>query len=226
MLARNPSKGYMPRPPRVDVPGFTYHLINRGVKKLPIFHDDNDRQHFMRLLCQTQNEFPFILHGYCLMTNHYHLLLQTVKHSLSETMQYLNGLFGALFNKKNNHVGHVFQGRFHSIVVDTDNYFTTVSRYIHLNPVRAGIVQKPEDYPWSNYRSILRGTQDPITDSSFLLGYFGKELEKQRSAYRRFVEDAMYKPEPITERILFRMRYWARSPAFLNRQPSLSQNSR
>src|SRR5437879_2161146 len=207
----------MPRAPRIDYPGLTYHLINRGVKQLPIFYDDHDRQRFMRLLCQTQNEFPFILHNYCLMTNHYHLLLQTVKHSLSKILQYFNGRYGALFNKRWHHVGHVFQGRFHSIVVDTDNYLTTVSRYIHLNPVRAGIVQKPEDYAWSNYRSIISSNTDPIADPSFLLGYFGMHPAGQRGAYRRFVEDALDKPEPIKDRVLLRMRYWGRSPAFLRR---------
>src|SRR5207302_1481711 len=131
------------------------------------------------------------------------------------TMQYFNGMYGAFFNKRNSHVGHVFQGRFHSIVVDTDHYFTTVSRYIHLNPVRAGLVQKPEDYAWSNYRSIMRGQSDPLADSSFLLGHFGKDPAEQRSTYCRFVEDALHKPEPITERILLRMRFWGRAPDFL-----------
>src|ERR1700687_4914865 len=198
----------MPRAPRIDIPGLAYHITARGVKKLPIFHEEEDYQRFLRFLSQTRHEFPFQLHAYCLMTNHFHLLLQTVSCSLSQTMQYFNRIFAAWFNRKHGHVGHVFQGRFHSIPVQTDAYFTTVSRYIHLNPVRAGMVQRPEDYAWGNYRRLLLGEPDPLVDPRFLLGYFGQETTKQRENYRLFVEDMIGKHERVTDKVLARMRFW------------------
>lgn len=203
----------MPRPPRIDVPGLIYHITNRGVKRLPVFHDDNDRQEFLRLLALTRETFPFRLHAYCLMTNHYHLLLQTLEHSLSKTMHYFKKAFAVLFNRKYGHVGHVFQARFHSIPVEEDAYFTTVARYIHLNPVRAGIVKRPEDYAWSNYDRLIKGEADPLVDPRFLLGYFGAETQWQRDKYRRFVEDKIGKEELITDRALQRLRFWGRPPA-------------
>lgn len=188
-------------------------MTSRGVKRLPIFRDDNDRQRFLRLLSQTRHELPFRLHAYCLMTNHYHLLLQTIDHSLSKTMQYFKTIYAKWFNLQVGHVGHVFQGRFHSIPVQEDAYFTTVARYIHLNPVKAGIVKRPEDYPWSNYGRLIRGETDSITEPTVLLGYFGQDTNQQRARYRLFVEDNLTKPEAITERVLWRMRYWGKPPA-------------
>ena len=206
----------MPRAPRIDIPGLIYHVTARGVKKLPIFHDDEDRQRFLRLLSQTRLEFPFRLHAYCLMTNHYHLLLQTLENSLSKTMQYFKTLFAHSFNRKYGQVGHVFQGRFHSIPVQEDAYFTTVARYIHLNPVRAGIVKRPEDFPWSNYGRLIRGQIDPLVEPEFLLEYFGPEAARRRENYQRFVEEAIKKPEPVTEDILYRMRFWGSPPKEFN----------
>ncbi len=160
----------MPRAPRIDIPGLIYHVTARGVKKLPIFHDDEDRHHFLRLLSMTNAEFPLQLHAYCLMTNHYHLLIQTIKHSLSKTMQYFKTLFAHTFNRKHGHVGHVFQGRFHSIPVQEDAYFTTVARYIHLNPVKAGMVARPRGtIPGAITDGLSRGEADPLVDPGFLL---------------------------------------------------------
>ena len=163
---------------------------------------------FIQLLLQAQHEMPFQLHAYCLMTNHFHLLLQTINHSLSKTVQYFMSRFAKFLNRRTNHVGHVFQGRFHSIPVNTDSYFTTVSRYIHLNPVRAGIVQHAEDFPWSNYGRLIRGEPDPLVDPKFLLDYFGNDSAIQRQKYYRFVEEGMRKAESINDKVLLRMRFW------------------
>lgn len=212
----------MPRAPRIDIPGLIYHVTSRGVKKLPIFHELEDHQQFLRILAQAREQFPFRLHAYCLMTNHYHLLLQTLECSLSKTMHYFKTLFANWFNRKQGHVGHVFQGRFHSILVQEDAYFTTVARYIHLNPVRAGIVIRPEDYAWSNYGRLIRGETDPMVDPAFLLEYFGEDPSEQREEYRQFVEDGLNSPETVTERILQRMRFWGKAPRQL-RSVALSQ---
>jgi len=202
----------MPRIPRIDIPGLAYHVISRGVKKLPIFHDDEDRHRFLQFLSRTREDFPFRLHAYCLMTNHFHLLLQTVDSSLSQAMQCFQKSYAIWFNRKHDHVGHVFQGRFHSIPVEEDAYFTTVSRYIYLNPVRAGMVVRPEDYAWSNYGRLIRGELDPLVDPNFLLGYFGQETTQQREKFRQFVEDMIDKPERITDCVLRRMRFWGSPP--------------
>jgi len=202
----------VPRARRIDSPGLIYHVFNRGVKRLRIFLDDTDRQQFLDFLYRAQNEFPFQLHCYCLMSNHYHLLLQTLNHSLSRTMQYFNGLFASWFNRKNAHVGHVFQGRFQSIPVNKDRYFTKVARYIHLNPVKAGIITRPEDYAWSNYGRMIRGETDRLADPARLLSYFGDEPAIQRKNYQRYVEENLNEPELVTDSLLQRMRYWGEPP--------------
>jgi putative transposase len=202
----------MPKHPRIDIPGLIYHVTSRGARQLALFHDDQDRQMFLRFLIQARDLFPFRIHAYCLMTNHFHLLLQTLDSSLSELMKRFKWTYSAWLNMKYSRVGHSFQGRFHSIPVEKDAYFTTVSRYIHLNPVKAGIVERPEEYPWSNYGHLIRGEIDPIVDPGFLLEYFGDEIHQQVAGYKRFVEDRLDKPEPITLQALYRMRSWGMMP--------------
>ncbi len=143
------------------------------------------------------------------MTNHYHLLIRPLE-SLSRMMQFFSSRFAAWFNKKYRHSGHLFQGRFHSIPVEQDSYYTTVSRYIHLNAVRAGIVLRPEDYRWSNYGSLIEGRSDPIAQGGLVLDYFGADPVTQRLRYLRFVEEAIEKPEPISHTVLLRMRSWGK----------------
>ncbi len=200
----------MSRAPRIDVPGLIYHVYNRGIRKLPIFHDESDRHKFLDFLKRSNREYPFRLHAYCLMSNHFHLLIQTLDHSLSKTMHLFKTLFSGWFNYKYGTVGPVFQSRFHSIPVQKDAYFTTVARYIHLNPVRAGMVERPEDYLWSDFGRLMRGEPDELVDSSFLLGYFGHERNLQRQQYKQFVYDLIGKAEPITEQVLLKMRSWGK----------------
>ncbi len=198
----------MARQPRIIIEGGIYHVISRGVKQCQIFLEEDDRYDFLRLLAVAKEKYPFTLHNRCLMDNHYHLLIQPQSDTLSKTMHLVNSTYGNRFNKRHGVTGHVLQGRFHSIPVEEDAYLTTVSRYIDLNPVRAGIVSRPEDYAWSSYRSILLGIPDSLTDPSFVLGYFGKEIGRQRTAYQQFVMDGIQKPEPINEKALWRKRTW------------------
>lgn len=207
----------MPRAPRIDIPGFTYHITNRGVKQLPIFHADEDRQQFLRFLLRTREVFPFRLHAYSLLTNHYHLLLETIHHSLSAAMHYFGSLFAAWMNRKYAHAGHVFQGRFHSPVVDTDSYFITVASYIHNNAPRAGIVQRPEDYAWCDYGRLVRGETDALVDHTLLLSHFGATPGRERERYKQHVEEQLKKQELVTQRVLQRMRYWGRPPVVMKK---------
>jgi putative transposase len=203
----------MPRPPRIDVHGLTYHLTNRGVQKLPVFHDDEDRQRFLRLLLIARAHFPFVIQDYSLMTNHFHLLIKTLETSLSEIMQYFTSRYAFWFNRKYGHVGHAFQSRFHSIPVQTDAYLAEVSAYIDLNAPRARIVMRPEDYLWGGYRSIINGAVDPIVDASELLGLFSDNRDRARILYRQFVDERLGKPEPLTQEKLLKKRSWGAMPS-------------
>jgi putative transposase len=203
----------MPRRPRIDQPGLIYHVMCRGARQLALFHDDQDRQMYLQFLLYTRDRFAFKLHAYSLMTNHIHLLLQSIGTSLGKIMQLQNRQFSAWLNLKYTRMGHSFQGRFHSIPVEENRYFKVVARYIHLNAVRAGIVERPEEYPWTDYGKLIRGERDPVVDSRFLLDYFGETPREQVEAYQRFVEDDRLKPEPVSQAALYRLRAWGSPPA-------------
>ena len=202
----------MPRAPRINIPNLIYHVVNRGVQQGPLFHDDADRLEFIDWLRETRRRYPIDVHQYSLMTNHYHLLLQPLETTLSTTMQFFASRFAFFFNKKYRHTGHLFQGRFHSLPVQVDSYYTTVCRYIALNAVRAGIVKRPEDYPWCNYGRLIQGTPDPLASGGIILDFFGGNPALQRARFQKFVEEAIPRQEPITHKILLRMRSWGAPP--------------
>jgi putative transposase len=206
----------MGRVPRIDIPGFIYHVTARGARQLSLFQDNQDNQMFLRFLLQAREQIPFCLHAYCLMTNHFHLLIQTLNDSLANIMQSCLRRFSSWLNLKYSRTGHSFQGPFHSIPVEKEGYFKTVARYIHLNPVRAGIVLRPEEYDWSNYGKLIRGERDPLVDPQLLLGYFQGGAESPIENYKRFVEDMIQRPEPITQEVLHRMRSWGSLPVIGN----------
>jgi putative transposase len=203
----------MPRLLRINIAGLTYHVTNRGVQKLAIFHDDEDRQRFLQLILITQTQFPFIIQAYSLMTNHFHLLMKILTASLSQIMQILSHRYACWFNRKYGHVGHAFQSRFHSIPVQKDAYLAQVSRYIDLNAPRAGLVVKPQDYAWCGYRSLVRQVHDPVLDPSEVLALFSEDPVRARILYERFVLEDLNRPEPITHQKLLKMRSWGKMPA-------------
>lgn len=134
-----------------------YHIMSRGVGKAIIFEDDSDRRQFMFFLLEGVRQGHLTLHAWCLMDNHYHLLLEGALEAISLMMRRLNGKYAVYFNERHGRVGHLFQGRFRSAAVNTDEYYLTVLRYIHQNPVRAGMTETCE-YPWSSYEAYLTGT--------------------------------------------------------------------
>lgn len=142
----------MPRPRRQWFPGAIYHVISRGVNRSPIFLHEKDYEKFLSILDNTLHYSPFNLHAYCLMSNHYHLLLGTKKDPLMKIMHAVNGAYASWFNKKYDHSGHVFQSRYTASPVPSDYAMMTVSAYIHNNPRTANITSNPEDYPWSSYQ--------------------------------------------------------------------------
>ena len=141
----------MSRPLRIEYPGAVYHITSRGNEKKPVFKDDQDRDNFLKTLQHVNKRYNWICHAYCLMTNHFHLLIETPDGNLSLGMRQLNGVYTQLFNKWHGRVGHLFQGRYKAILIQKDSHLLEVCRYVVLNPVRAKMVEKPEEWKWSSY---------------------------------------------------------------------------
>ena len=137
---------------RIEFPGALYHVLSRGNGRQDIFLSDDDRHLFLALLEELSERFNTEVYAYVMMSNHYHLLLKTLDANLSRAMQWFGTSFTRKFNQINNNSGHLFQGRFKSIIVENDAYLLRLSCYIHRNPLKAGIVQKLSDYPWSSYQ--------------------------------------------------------------------------
>jgi len=146
----------MARQLRIEYPGAFYHVISRGERLENIFFYDNDRLKFLEKLRETVNKFSLKIHCYVLMSNHFHLLMETPEGNLSKAMHFLNTSYANWFKSKHQIVGSLFQGRYKSILVEKDAYLLTLSAYIHLNPVRAGIVDKPDEYAWSSFRCYIK----------------------------------------------------------------------
>ena len=145
----------MARPLRIQFPGALYHVTARGNAKANIFLNEDDFNDFLTILCKVTKRYHLILHCYCLMHNHYHLLLETPEGNLSQGVRQLNGTYTQQFNKKYKRVGHLFQGRFKSILIEKENYLLELSRYIALNPLRSNIVKDPKDWPYSSYSQTI-----------------------------------------------------------------------
>ena len=141
----------MARPLRIEYPGAFYHVTSRGNERKDIFKSNTDREMFLSYLASAQEKYEAVVHAYCLMSNHYHLMIETPQGNLSQIMKYINSSYTNFFNIKRKRTGHLLQGRYKAILVEADAYATELSRYIHLNPVRAGMVRSPEEYRWSSY---------------------------------------------------------------------------
>jgi putative transposase len=177
----------VPRPLREQVEGGVYHLVSRGVRKLPLFHDDRDRERFLGLLQVTAERYEWEIHAYCLMTNHFHLLVTTHEPNVSAGMQYLNGRYCQWFNWKHGYEGHVVEKRFWSHLIKSDRQVLSVARYIVLNPVRAGISRTAAEWRWSSYRAIVVARQAFPRVSRWILGLFHPELSKARERFAEYI---------------------------------------
>jgi len=182
----------MARPLRIEFEGAVYHVTSRGNAQQAIFLDDEDRTRFLERLGQVVDRFEWVCHAYCLMTNHYHLLLETPAANLSRGMQLLNGTFTQGFNRRHGRVGHVLQGRFKGILVEKESHLLELARYVVLNPIRAGVVKHPRQYPWSSYRATAGDeVPAPFVTVEWILSQFDASLKRARSAYRRFVMEGL-----------------------------------
>ena len=179
----------MTRPLRVEFPGAFYHVTSRGNERKAVFQSTRDREKFLSYLESAHDRYGAVIHVYCLMENHYHLLLETPRGNLSQILHHINGAYTTYFNIKRRRSGHLFQGRFKGILVERDAYCEELSRYIHLNPVRAGLVKSPSEYGWSSYRYYIGSKREPEwLTTELLLGYFGGRGRSGYRRYREFVE--------------------------------------
>ena len=178
----------MARPLRIEYPDAHYHVTSRGNERKDVFKSQKDREQFLSYLESAVNRYDAVIHAYCLMSNHYHLLLETPSGNLSKIMQHINGAYTSYFNVKRKRSGHLFQGRYKAIVIEADEYVQELSRYIHLNPVRANMVVRPEEYRWSSYLDYIGVRKRPDwLETSCIHDHFGKGKERF-SKYRGFVE--------------------------------------
>lgn len=179
----------MARPLRIEFADAFYHITSRGNEQKNIFKSDRDREKFLGYLESATERYSAVIHTYCLMDNHYHLFLQTPAGNLSQIMQHINGAYTTYYNMKRKRSGHLFQGRYKALLVDADAYAQELSRYIHLNPVRAGMAARPNQYKWSSYLAYIHQKSQPEwLCTEFILALFSRNTTAARKHYRGFVE--------------------------------------
>ena len=185
----------MSRPLRIEFEGALYHVTSRGDRRGRIFEDDQDRLGFLELLGRVAVDFNWVVHAYCLMGNHYHLVVETPDGNLGKGMRQLNGVYTQDCNRRHGRVGHLFQGRYKAILVDADSYLLELSSYVVLNPVRAGMVGSAGEWPWSSYLAMLgeAGVPDWL-ETDGLLAAFGKRRADARRRYAAFVAAGVGQP--------------------------------
>jgi len=194
----------MVRSLRIEYPGAWYHVTSRGNERKAVFDGPGDREKFLAYLESATNRYGAVIHSYCLMDNHYHLLLQTPDGNLSSVMRHINGAYTTYFNARKKRSGHLFQGRYSAILVDADTYAAELSRYIVLNPVRIGLVAGPEEYPWSSYRSLAGLDEAPAwLKTDYIHGFFDTEKAAAQKMYSEFIAELVGKtdPSPLSETI-------------------------
>jgi putative transposase len=172
----------MARPLRIQYSGAFYHVTARGNEKKRIFFSNADYEKFKYYVSMAQDKYGFFLHCFVLMINHYHLVIETASANLNSVMHYINSSYTNYVNRKMERTGHLLQGRYKALLIDHDSYLLELSRYLHLNPVRAGIVQKPEDYPHSSYGSFIGIRKAEGVSRDFILGMISQYENKAMKA--------------------------------------------
>lgn len=194
----------MPRKPRLHYPGALYHIVSRGNNRQTVFQSPNDYKRFLTTLHKVKDKKPFHLYAYCLMPNHIHLLMEVGEVPTWIVLQRVLSSYTAYFNHRHRRHGHLFQGRYKAILCEKNNYLLELTRYIHLNPVRAKLVKGSEEWKWSGHAGYLSGN-DPLLSQNTVLGIFGNEPGKARNNYAQFVREGLkmgkkenlYPPEKI-----------------------------
>jgi len=205
----------MARPLRLEYPGAVYHVMARGHERAAIYRDRADREKFVALLGSITSDEQWVIHSYCLMPNHYHVLLETPQGGISHGMRSLNGRYTQWFNRRHKRTGHLFEGRFKSIVVQKERHLLELVRYVVLNPVRARLVARPGDWPWSSYLTTAGTREEPEwLERDWTLGQFGRTRAAARDAFRRFVAEGRDSGEAVEK---LERRPYVGDPSFLKK---------
>ena len=210
----------MARPLRLEFPGALYHITSRGNAKQDVFWDDADRTSFLNLLGQEVRQQEWKCYSYCLMDNHYHLIIETPEGNLISGMRRLNGVYTQWFNRRHRRVGHLFQGRYKSIIVDKESYLLELCRYVVLNPVRAGIVSRPGEWKWSSYLATTMGyvNRPDWLDTAWILQQFGRDMKEGREFYNQFISEGVDVQSPWKD---LKGQIWLGSKTFLEKMERL-----
>lgn len=185
----------MPRPPRMMFAGAVYHVFTRGNHQESIFADDTDRTKWITLMREAKERFGLDILSYCLMTNHIHLAVRTGQPNLDKLMEWLKRSYTRHYNGRHRKWGHLFQGPYKARLVQTDRYLLALVRYIHMNPVKAGMTDSAEEYPWSSHPYYLGEKRDSLVETETALSILTEQLERQRSLYLSFMQQPIPKPE-------------------------------
>jgi len=185
----------MARPLRLELTGGLYHVTSRGDRREDIYVDDEDRESWLDLLGRVCYRFNWRCHAYCLMDNHYHIVIETAEANLSKGMRQLNGVYTQYYNRRHHRVGHVFQGRFKGILVEQDAYLLELARYVVLNPLRANMIKNIETWKWSSYPSMTGKTSaPPWLEINWILGQFSRQRKRAITHYINFVREGVGLP--------------------------------
>lgn len=182
----------MARPLRIEFPSAIYHVMARGNERRAIVRDDVDRRKWVSVIARTVERYRWRVFAWALLDNHFHVFLQTPEGNLSAGMAHLNGTYAGYFNDRHRRVGHLMQGRFKSVVVEDCGYWRELGRYVHLNPVQAGLVRRPEDWAWSSYAGYHRlGRRQEWVCYGRVLAEFGGDTSQGRRAYRQYIAEGL-----------------------------------
>lgn len=189
----------MARPLRLEFPGAIYHVTSRGNDQQPIFVDDEDREFFLETLGKVASRFNWIVHAYCLMDNHFHLVMETLDGKLSVGMRQLNGVYTQNFNRRHSMDGPVVQGRFKAILIERDTFLLEMCRYVVLNPLRLKAARQPQSYKWSSYKATAGLEESPsFLDNTWIHQHFSKQKKRAEQAYQDFVREGIGGDSPWT----------------------------
>ena len=190
----------MARPLRIEIAGGLYHVTSRGDRREKIYLTDADREIWLEIFGDVCRRYNWVCHAYCLMANHYHIVVETVEGNLARGMRHLNGVYTQGFNRSHGRDGHVFQGRYKGILVEKDSYLLELARYVVLNPVRAGMIAEVRNWQWSSYRAMIGEAECPAwLATAWLLGRFGRERKAAIGEYVDFVRAGVGLPSVWAE---------------------------